>query len=148
MRERILDSASLPEVFPRRAFDGGDLVDGGVADNTPLLPILRAGIRNAVVIYLDRKQGLKDSPARIRQLDRDFVAARSFGAEPSPHPTPLSETRVSLLRIVPSVYLGSMVSGTLNFSAKRAGQLIRLGYADAVEALKEALKVGLVEWVI
>lgn len=144
VRERILDSASLPEVFPRRALDDGDVVDGGVADNTPLLPLLRVGIRNVVVVYLDRKQGLSDSPARIRRLDRDSRSARSFGAEPLPHSPPLPETHVSLLRVIPSVSLGSLVSGTLNFSARRAGELIRLGYADTLEALEN----GPEEWVV
>jgi hypothetical protein len=36
MRELILQSAGLPEIFPARCFDGVTYVDGGLADNEPL----------------------------------------------------------------------------------------------------------------
>jgi hypothetical protein len=144
MRERILDSDALPEFFPRRALQGEDLVDGGVADNTPLLPLLDAGVKNVVFVYLDRQQGLENKPARERQLEQDRIAARRVGSEREPNPLLLPTTTVPLLRIVPSVSLGSLPTGALNFSSKKAQSLIRLGYADTLDALE----TGLVEWTI
>lgn len=140
--ERILDSASLPEVFPRRVFDGDEWVDGGVADNTPLLPVLRQGAKSVVVVYLDVKQAAADSATRVRTSEQAAAQARPLGGVRALPTPPLPPTKVSLLRIVPSVSLGSMLSGTLNFHPARASQLIRLGYADTVEALES----GVVEW--
>ena len=46
----VLASAALPLLFPSVAIDGELYVDGGLRQNTPLRPLLRAGVRRALVI--------------------------------------------------------------------------------------------------
>ena len=49
----VLSSTAIPGVFPPVSMDGVTYVDGGVLDNTPLLPAIRAGADTLHVIYLD-----------------------------------------------------------------------------------------------
>jgi hypothetical protein len=52
----LLESARLPLVFERGSWMGRVALDGGVADLTPLLPVLEAGCELIFVIYLDHKE--------------------------------------------------------------------------------------------
>lgn len=58
--EAIVASGSLPGFFSPLAYGSQLLVDGGVVQNTPLRPAIRAGARDLHVIYLDPM--IKDIP--------------------------------------------------------------------------------------
>lgn len=49
----ILASAAIPGIFPPVDLEGTPYVDGGVLNNTPLRPAIRAGANVAHVVYLD-----------------------------------------------------------------------------------------------
>lgn len=123
MRELILQSAGLPEIFPARMFDGVTYVDGGIADNEPLAAI--ASLPNhalIIVIPLDHRTG----EAKVRdQLATNFERLNRPQAEDLPE----------ILVLTPSRSLGNMVTGTLDFKAERARVLMRLGYRDTIMRL-------------
>ncbi|MGA9847278.1 MAG: patatin-like phospholipase family protein [Roseiarcus sp.] len=48
--DAILASAAIPGVFPPVRIDGRDLVDGGVANNTPISTAIRLGARHVIVL--------------------------------------------------------------------------------------------------
>jgi predicted acylesterase/phospholipase RssA len=49
----ILQSANLPLVFERGTWLGKAAVDGGISDNTPILPALHARCTLVIVVYLN-----------------------------------------------------------------------------------------------
>jgi NTE family protein len=49
----VLSSTAMPGLFPPVSMDGVTYVDGGVLENTPLKPAIRAGAHTLHVIYLD-----------------------------------------------------------------------------------------------
>jgi NTE family protein len=57
-----LASAALPLLFPPIPLSGAQLVDGGLRQNTPLGPVLRAGARKVLVLSLKR-QAMDDDRA-------------------------------------------------------------------------------------
>lgn len=57
-QEHVRASAALPFLFPPVSVDGRAYVDGGLRQNTPLRPVLRAGATRALVIAL--KVGLEE----------------------------------------------------------------------------------------
>jgi NTE family protein len=48
--DAILASSAIPGVFPAVRIDGRDLVDGGVASNTPISTAIRLGARRVLVL--------------------------------------------------------------------------------------------------
>lgn len=91
VRHLVLQSAALPEIFASKAFSGDDYVDGGIADNTPLLPVLEfSSPELVIVIFLNSQQPagdifqtVSDLKARIRQAER-----LEPGTEGEPPPLP------------------------------------------------------------
>jgi predicted acylesterase/phospholipase RssA len=158
IREHVIQSAGLPEVFPRRVVSGVPVVDGGVADNTPFRPVLDAD--GFVVVYLqshaDKKELMRVETERVRRIvDQsgavsDTQAAMTAGIwamakqEGWVEEVLRSESDVArpLLSIVPSRSLGGLLAGTMNFSACKARQLMWLGYWDTLGALEE----GTMNW--
>lgn len=157
----LLSSTSLPfGIFPNRPKNEAGWLDGGVADNTPIVPLHQLGCDPIVVVHLDHKlakwqtRGKIDRivGARVAAIERmvaigpdseanlrDFIDRRSKGMPPheplQQHACPLPR----LVHIVPSRRLGGLLRGTLRFSPRRAEWLMRLGYSDARKALLKYL---------
>jgi hypothetical protein len=154
----LMQSAALPEIFPKRPIFGQGSVDGGIQDNTPIFPVLTHKPDAVIVIYLDyaqtRNQNLwsdeaartwwmaeyyfrtlltreKAGEARKRHIDAHGPIKKGRGV-----PTLLPEEpvfrREQFLPITPSQPLGGLFCGTLNFSSKKARMLMALGYRDTL----------------
>ncbi len=166
----LIYTSSLPfGIFPRAAQQHGvgwpaGTLDGGVADNTPLLPMLRLGVDRVIIIHLDHSKG-----RRRRRVSLDATEAKeALIVERLTRLAPQSEenfksfmkingknwfrlrewTRLQksiderpawaapeLVHIVPSKSLGGLLTGTLRFSGRKSARLIDLGYSDTMSAL-------------
>ncbi len=101
----LLASSAIPLVFNAEHFRERAYYDGGVpglGDNVPVRPIYDLGLRNILVIHLDRGQ----------PVDREEF--------PGAH----------IYEVTPSVDLGNFFTGALNFSAETARLHIGQGYGD------------------
>jgi NTE family protein len=63
-----LASAALPLLFPPIPLAGAQLVDGGLRQNTPLGPVLRAGARRVLVLSLKRQSMDDERPPQPANL--------------------------------------------------------------------------------
>lgn len=109
----LLASSAIPVVFPNEDFQGEKYCDGGCpprGDNIPIDPVYDLGIKNIIVITLDREKKIDE---------KRYPDARIF-------------------QIVPSEDLGDLWTGTLNFSAESARKNMKLGYTDARRFFKTA----------
>jgi len=173
IKDLLLRSSSLPfGIFSNRLPVDAGWIDGGLADNVPIQPLIDHGCQFIIVISLDRHP--KDNAwARnkiyelrvLRKLEKESndyfdrftkrygkSISRSFDPQEYLNPRVdtfrdfpdilnerLSETPwqdigplPNIIHIVPSRRLGGLLRGTLNFSAKRAQRLMRLGYRDTL----------------
>ncbi len=158
MKKLILQSAALPEIFARKVLSGNAYVDGGIADNTPFLPLLEATETDiAIVIWLEAQQrvdtllddmrDMKDRAARAESFSTKRENALSsdifseFAAALQEPPAPLdirgqrNQRDVRILPVVPSRELGGFLFGTLNFCARKSQSLMQLGYEDMMRVL-------------
>jgi NTE family protein len=62
LREAILASASIPGVLPTVAWGGRELMDGGVANNTPLSHAIELGARRVYVLCAGQTCELEAAP--------------------------------------------------------------------------------------
>lgn len=163
----LLQTAALPEVFPVRPIGGQDTVDGGIEDNVPIFPALIHKPEMLIVIYLDHKF-TKDGDLCKREAVRTWWMTEKYyrtlqdrkkaEATRRDHflksgPITPGATRPYLAAqgpyfsadqfwaIIPSVALGGLLRGTLNFSAKKARQLMALGFNDTFLAIERAASV-------
>jgi len=102
-------------------------VDGGVADNTPVLPVTQHGLDELWIIRL--------RPEKI-DLDEHLnsILSQQFIATGAPAPPDFFSSIIHKLRVVqitPQTDLGGMLTGTLNFRQRRTGALLRHGYRVA-----------------
>ncbi len=149
--EYVLQSAGLPEVFPRKVIDGHALVDGGVIDNTPLLPTLArpaAESEATVVIFLEggghAGQRLEVMRKRLDEVYHRLTRGRlavGAGLEESRPEVGAGDgapegVRVAVVGISPSLHPGNLLNGTLNFSSGKSRALMWLGYRDTLLALE------------
>ena len=104
----VMASSTLPLLYESVTYNGKEYCDGGLADNLPVKPLFDAGYRHIIVCGLnpDSKKDLSAYP------DAD------------------------ILEIYPSVNLGDLIDGTLDFSANSMKFRNMLGYRDAIRALK------------
>ncbi|MCR5763074.1 MAG: patatin-like phospholipase family protein [Treponema sp.] len=107
----ICDSVQLKDGFYYMD-GGGDKAYGG--DNVPITPIIENNphIQKIIVVYLQGADSLKE---RIRVIDYDDK---------------------DIIEVIPSIELGGLFDGTVNFSARRIRLLIRQGYEDAEKIFK------------
>jgi NTE family protein len=106
---KILSATSaLPMINESVTYDGMELMDGGLTDNLPVKPLYDNGVRNIIIVGLNR-EARKDIS---RYSDATFI------------------------EIYPSVDLGDILEGTLNFSKHALRFREKLGYRDAMRALK------------
>lgn len=107
----LLASSAIPLVFKPVKIDGQYYIDGGVLDNLPIRPVYQLGCNLIFVVHLSRKAVINHSR---------FPGAR-------------------VLEIVPQEDLGSMIDGTLDFTAAGIRRRIEMGYRDAMRIMQEAL---------
>ena len=66
--EHLMASSAIPVLFPWQFIDGEAHWDGGLAVNTPLLPVIQRGIAEVVVVlFVPVQQGLTQLPSSRRQ---------------------------------------------------------------------------------
>ena len=79
--KHVLGSAALPMLFPSVRVNGEYFVDGGLRQNTPLRPLLRAGASKALVIGVKRglvQEGL--DPLEDVTPNLPFLLGKTFNA--------------------------------------------------------------------
>ncbi len=125
-----LASAALPfGLVPSVSVDGKTCVDGGVADNAPLLPLVDyENCDEVVVIALN-----PEDSERNLTVKPDGPACASVEHPPGREKNAGPKVRKSVRKLVlkPEKSLGSFVSGTMNFSRAYANRLITQGHQDA-----------------
>lgn len=107
----LLATSAMPVIYPPVEIDGCYYVDGGINDNLPINPIYQRGYRRIIAISTDRIN--------------KYSLARKF---------PSAE----ILLVHPSGYLGNLFNGTLNFNRNKIRQIFKLGYNDAMNAIKRS----------
>jgi NTE family protein len=159
----VLQSAAIPfGVFPLRRIGRSGYVDGGVADNVPIQPLIDAGCTTILVIHLNpngdcngwrltNAEDLRAHLGQLRELQRLAALRRQHTVADLTHQARLrtaspelreledrlhvmldyTHTNPTFVHIVPSVWLGNFLTGTMNFRAKKARRLITLGEDDA-----------------
>jgi NTE family protein len=63
--EAILASSAIPGIFPPVRIDGRDLVDGGVANNTPISTAIRLGAKRLIVLPTGFACALRSPPRGV-----------------------------------------------------------------------------------
>jgi Patatin-like phospholipase len=137
-KQVLRHSAALPEIFPTTLRLGGvRMVDGGVADNTPVLGAATDFPDVTIVVYLDNRFG-RVSRQRLVDKEKDRLRAlaqlrRSEWGEATYQRYSQWISDLRILAIVPSQNLGNFIKGTLDFSADGAYRRMKLGYLDALQ---------------
>lgn len=103
----LIASTALPTIYEPVRINGVLHRDGGMRDNTPIAPLYAEGIRHFIVISLNENV----------EIDRDRFEDAEF------------------VHIKPSVSLGGLLSGTLDFSPEGAKKRLEYGYNDCLRAL-------------
>lgn len=136
----LLQTAALPEVFPINRFGGlKAIVDGGMADNTPIFGAFFGECDQRpdtlIVVYLDHRFSRIDDLRRweIRRL-RSILQSMK-GNEDSEMMCWARTVTNHMIAIIPSKPLGDLICGTLNFSPTKSRCLMELGYGDTLRQL-------------
>ncbi len=157
--DAIVASASIPGAFPPRIIGGVPFVDGGVVANTPLQSAIDDGAEMITILYLDdevtrvrttfgeaiseatgpaERMSALDAAQRsvetmmAAHLERDLRSVKLYNRLARHGEPGVREIAVRLVRAGP---LGSH-SGTLDFSRKRIGELLREGRRTALKFLQ------------
>lgn len=104
-------SSSLPVIYTPVEINDQYYVDGGLNDNLPIMPIYQRGYRKVIAISCER--------VNYYNLMRKFPST-------------------DILLIQPSRYLGNLLNGTLNFNKQKLYNSFKLGYYDAINAIKRS----------
>lgn len=148
----ILQSAGLPEIFPMKTIAGADYIDGGIVDNTPLLPLVEGGYSDSfIVISLDAKAKTKELHRDVSRLEKLIRYSKPIRLEEKSwvetnilslynsisnarlkYGNEYSEKNMSTWHIIPSKSLGNFLTGTLNFFSYKSRALMKLGYYDVI----------------
>jgi len=161
----LIASAALPfGVFPSVFLEGKEYIDGGLADNIPIVPMIGLERCDEIVVVRLRPHREGEIEAHWKKVDRTLRVREVPDAErrrmyfsaversrvsslvdeqfnpPINFPYrdfPSSVRRVHV--IAPSRLLGNFLTGTMNFRASYAAELMQLGYRDALEFLQRAI---------
>lgn len=151
----LVQTAALPEIFPTRSVFGTKYVDGGVADNTPILSVAQFQTQQLIVVYLDHRINRMLKPHKffnhMKHTNKGWIFDPIYSlkrweysrlSEISRNRGEVWETdysdwyhKLEIVPIIPSRPLGNLVTGTLNFTKKKAHELIALGYEDTLNQL-------------
>jgi len=162
-------TSALPYIFSSVRVGKGWAFDGGLADNVPIDPLVtRCRCHRIFVLHLNdgkssRLLGSESLSARLVRLDhlrRLEKVVFNGSAKPDGVASERIEEQVKalwaswyvtdaqiiddikhceIIHLFPSEHLGNFVTGTLNFTGKKASWLIALGEADMKHLLD---KVG------
>lgn len=104
----VMASSTLPFLYESVTYNGREYCDGGLADNVPIQPLYDNGYRHIIVCGLNQES--KKDISSYEDAD--------------------------IIEIYPSVSLGDLIDGTLNFSADSIKFRSLLGYRDTMRALR------------
>lgn len=110
-----LASAALPLLFPPIPLAGSQLVDGGLRQNTPLGPVLRAGADRVLVVSLKRQSMDDDRPSQPPNLT--FLVGKTLNA-------------LLLDPVEQDVFDARQVNAVVDWGVRTYGE----GFRDRVEA--------------
>lgn len=108
IKQILLASSSMPFIYEPVLMDGKMYQDGGLKDNLPITPLYMRGIRQFIVVLLSKNAKVPVD----KYPDCEFLIIR------------------------PSKDLGTLVTGTLDFTAKGAKERLELGYMDAARTIR------------
>lgn len=132
-------SAALPfGILPSVQVGEHMFVDGGVADNTPFIPLLAHAVDEIWIIRL-RPENL-DLIEHLRSVLHQQSLALGMALPSTFYEQILSRAKVT--QILPQTSLGSMLTGTLNFTEHRTDVLLKHGYRAASRAITQAAGVS------
>lgn len=120
---KVLASAALPGAYAPEKVDGDICVDGGVLDNWPAYPLVKAGFREIVVVHLSVQH--KDGEDRLEKFNRDLRRRLA--------PEELEQVR--FYHVWPDVSLENL----LKINPELTGWRIQAGYEAAQAQLGELL---------
>ncbi len=104
----ILASSALPIIYEPVRIGNKLYKDGGLTDNLPVEPLYNRGVRDFIVVYLSDKKKINYS----KYPNANFIEIR------------------------PSMDLGNLLDGTLNFNKNDINFRLNLGYFDTMRCLK------------
>lgn len=115
----LLSSAAIPVVFPKVWHQGQWLQDGGVlADqNVPYRFACKQGCDRVLAV----------SFGNTKVIEEGYIWGQN------------DEMESRVLTLCPSKPIGNFLTGTLNFSASKAKELIELGETDCMERYKDQI---------
>ncbi|MDH5656724.1 MAG: patatin-like phospholipase family protein [Spirochaetia bacterium] len=139
--DHILASSAIPVLFPWRWIQKRPFWDGGVMMNTPLLPALRKGASDIIVVLPSPVGGrVQEIPSGKQQvLERAFeqVLAASFQVTLSCMDLKISRRKIPgkpHIRVIsPDRMMG--FQSILDFSSSKTAQFAEEGYKNARESL-------------
>jgi NTE family protein len=155
--DHVMASAAVPMIFPWQFIDGEPYWDGGVMDNTPIIPALEHRAKQIIVVLLSPvgafNQTLPKSHRQVMELmfEHSLIGAykssmvyHACGNKARPvdrgdlpvHFSPYNHCREdqSITTVAPTRMLG--FRSFFNFSKPQVTQLIREGYDSARQQLK------------
>jgi len=154
----LIQTAALPEIFPRKPIRGQFAVDGGVVDNVPIYPIAAHKVDRVIVVYLGNELNASeslytdeaartwwmaelvawselDTRAKANAVRRNHIKKNGPIGEKRPNLIPLEPRLLrpeQFVPILPMARLGNFLTGTLNFSGEKARRLLKRGYRDTL----------------
>lgn len=66
--KKVLASAACPGAYAPVGVDGKVCIDGGILDNEPAYPLIKAGYRNIIVVHLKKRE--KDGKDRLESFNK------------------------------------------------------------------------------
>jgi NTE family protein len=154
--DHVMASAAVPMIFPWQFIDGEPYWDGGVMDNTPIIPALEHGAKQIIVVLLSPVGAfnlpLPQSHRQVMELMfehsligayKTSLAYRAFRDKPRPVGQGELPPETSYFKHCPEDQTIATVAPTrmlgfrsfFNFSKRQVTQLIQGGYSNARKQL-------------
>lgn len=136
-KDVLIQTSAIPDIFHTRVLHGKSYVDGGMADNTPILGLFRNPPPDTLfVVYLDHRYGRLKNVVDYEVRRLMWILSNSYGFEFHERTVVWNWfTKAKVYSFIPSQPLGGLVYGTFNFSEAKARWLIQLGYEDGLRNL-------------
>ena len=127
IKKMLLSTSAIPVIMsPITLNDGYEYTDGGQesvgGDNIPIDGVVEQYLENAIV-------------PDVEKIDTIYVVYLAH--DPARRIKVKNYDRYNVIEIIPSIDLGWIFDGTLNFTADRINLLIDKGYEDTVKILRE-----------
>ena len=143
--DHIMASSAIPLLFPWRMIKNKPYWDGGVMMNTPLLPALKAGAKE-IVLVLSSPVGGRDLPLPESShdvMERFFEQSLIASFQSTLSCLDLSGNKknlngIDIIVVSPVKMMG--FQSILNFSTNQTEDLVKKGYEDASSALRSHFK--------